>query len=126
MSRTHATLSVRQGKVQLEDSSTSGTYVTSHEGDEFFMRRETMILPGSGTISPALRPAEEAAEVIHFNVTKHPTSQWTTQQIVEAFPWDTAPRYLLRDRDNVYGTDFRKRVRSMCIEEVVTASRRPW
>jgi len=68
VSRTHATVSVRYGKVQLEDSSSSGTYVTTRDGDEFFMRRETMILPGSGTISPALRPAEETAEVIHFSV----------------------------------------------------------
>lgn len=68
VSRKHATVSVRQGKVQLEDSSSSGTYVTTCEGDEFFMRRETMILPGSGIISPALQPSEETAEVIHFTV----------------------------------------------------------
>lgn len=68
VSRKHATLSVQQGKVQLEDSSSSGTYVTTGEGDEYFMRRETMILIGSGTISPALRPTEETAEVIHFSL----------------------------------------------------------
>jgi transposase InsO family protein len=62
-----------------------------------------------------------------FDVTEHPTSQWrTTQQIVEAFPWDTAPRCLLRERDRVYGTDFRKRVCSLDIEEILTAPRSPW
>ena len=60
------------------------------------------------------------------NVTEHPTARWTGQQIVEAFPWDTAPQYLLRDRDGIYGCDFQKRVKSMGIEEVLTAPRSPW
>ncbi len=64
--------------------------------------------------------------VIHFNVTAHPTAEWTAQQVVEAFPWDTAPRYLLRDRDGIYGGWFRQRVQSMGIEEVVTAYHCPW
>src|ERR1700694_5332517 len=46
--------------------------------------------------------------------------------LTEAFPWDTAPRYLLRDRDKSYGSAFRDRVRAMGIEEVVTAPRSPW
>ena len=64
--------------------------------------------------------------VIHFNVTAHPTAQWTAQQVVEAFPWDSAPKYLLRDRDSIYGEWFRRRVQSMGIEEVVTAYHSPW
>jgi len=60
-------------------------------------------------------------KVVHFNVTEHPTAQWTGQQIIEAFPWDTAPRYLLRDRDGIYGIQFQRRVKSMGIEEVLTA-----
>jgi transposase InsO family protein len=59
-------------------------------------------------------------------VTKHPTTEWTTQQIVEAFPWDSAPRYLLRDRDGVYGQVFRRRVAGLGIEEIVTAPQSPW
>ena len=46
--------------------------------------------------------AHERRRIVHFNITEHPTAQWTTQQIVEAFPWETAPRYLLRDRDAIY------------------------
>lgn len=64
--------------------------------------------------------------VVHFNVTANPTAEWTAQQIVEAFPWDTAPRFLLRDRDSIYGDVFRKRVDSMDIEEVITAYKSPW
>ena len=48
--------------------------------------------------------------VIHFNVTKHPTAQWTARQLVEAFPFDTAPRYLLRDGDGIYGDRVRRRI----------------
>lgn len=50
----------------------------------------------------------------------------SAQQIVEAFPWDTAPRYLLRDRGSTYGNVFRRRVQSLNIEEVLTAYRSPW
>ena len=64
--------------------------------------------------------------VVHFNVTAHPTANWTAQQIIEAFPWDTAPKYLLRDRDSIYGAYFRQRLRNMDIKEVVTAPRSPW
>jgi len=56
---------------------------------------------------------------------QNPSSQWTAQQIVEAFPFDTAPRYLLRDCDDSYGAKFRNRVRSFGIEEVLTAPRSP-
>ena len=65
-------------------------------------------------------------KVVHFNVTEHPTAQWSGQQIIEAFPWDTAPEYLLRDRDAIYGSQFQRRVKSMGTEEVLTAPRSPW
>ena len=62
---------------------------------------------------------------IHFNVTAHPTAEWTARQIPEAFPWDGAPRYLLHDRDSIYGGTFRRRVEEMGIREVLTAPRSP-
>jgi putative transposase len=65
-------------------------------------------------------------KVVHFNVTPHPTAVWTARQILEAFPEDTAPRYLLRDRDQIYGEEFRHRVEGMQIEEVITAPRSPF
>lgn len=66
------------------------------------------------------------ALVVHFHVTEHPTAAWTAQQIIEAFPEETAPRFLLRDRECVYGEYFRDRVKAMAIEEVVTAAHSPW
>jgi putative transposase len=64
--------------------------------------------------------------VIHFEVTQNPTQTWLARQITEAFPWDTAPRYLLRDRDTSHGICFQNRARAMRIEEVLTAPRSPW
>ena len=65
--------------------------------------------------------------IVHFNVTAHPTARWTAQQIVEAFPADgTEPRYLLRDRDSIYGDYFRHRVKGMGIREVLISPRSPW
>jgi putative transposase len=65
-------------------------------------------------------------KVIHFEVTQNPTQVWLSRQMTEAFPWETAPRYLLRDRDKSYGPAFRYRVEAMGIEEVLTAPRSPW
>ena len=70
--------------------------------------------------------AHHRRRVIHFNVTAHPSSEWTARQIAEAFPWDSAPRYLLRDRDSIYGASFRQTVREMGAQEVLTAPRSPW
>jgi putative transposase len=70
--------------------------------------------------------AHERRRIVHFNVTEHPTAAWTAQQVVEAFPWETAPRYLLRDRDRIYSTAFRQRVQHMGIDEVVIAPHSPW
>ncbi|MGA2262506.1 MAG: integrase core domain-containing protein [Acidobacteriota bacterium] len=70
--------------------------------------------------------AHERRRVIHFNVTEHPTAAWRAQQILQAFSWDTAPRYLLRDRDSIYGETFRRQVSSLEISEVLTAPQSPW
>ena len=70
--------------------------------------------------------AHDRRRVVHVNVTDAPTAQWTAQQIVEAFPWETAPRYLLRDRDAVYGVVFSSRVQALGIREVKAAPRSPW
>ena len=64
--------------------------------------------------------------IVHFNVTTNPTAQWTARQIVEAFPFEEAPRFLLRDRDGIYGQDFQDRMENMGIEEVLIAFRSPW
>jgi len=69
--------------------------------------------------------AHERRRILHFGVTAHPTAEWTTQQLREAFPWDTAPRYLLRDRDRIFGDAFSKQVQDMAIQELL-APRSLW
>jgi putative transposase len=70
--------------------------------------------------------AHDRRKIMRTAVTEHPTAAWLSRQVTEAFPWDTAPRYLLRDRDTSYGSDFRSRVEAMCITEVIAAPRSPW
>ena len=65
-------------------------------------------------------------KILHFNITQHPSAIWTAQQITEAFPFDSCPRFILRDRDRIYGKYFQKRVKHMGIDEVLIAPRSPW
>ena len=70
--------------------------------------------------------AHDRRRILHFAVTSHPTAEWTAQQLREAFPWNTAPRYLLRDRDRIFGHDFVEQVKAMGIKQVLSAPRSPW
>jgi transposase InsO family protein len=70
--------------------------------------------------------AHDRWRIVHFNVTEHPTAPWTAQQVVDAFPWETAPRSLLRDRDAIYSTACRQRGKHMGIEAAKIAPRSPW
>ena len=65
-------------------------------------------------------------ELVHVNVTDHPTAAWTAHQLVESFPEETAPKYLLRDRDAIYGDLFARRVKGLGISEILIAPRAPW
>jgi len=70
--------------------------------------------------------AHDRRRILHFNVTAHPTAEWTAQQLREAFPFDQLPRYLLRDRDGIFGEAFRRQVRAMSIHDVLSTARSPW
>jgi putative transposase len=73
--------------------------------------------------------AETIAGIDFFTVptaTFRPTAAWTAQQMIEAFPEDASPRFLLRDRDSIYGAEFCSRVKGMQIEELITAPHSPW
>src|SRR5216683_314954 len=69
--------------------------------------------------------AHERRRIIHTAVTEHPTAAWLSRQVTEALPWDTAPRYLLRDRDGSYGAYFCNRVQAMGITEVIRRRAHP-
>src|SRR5260370_859689 len=65
-------------------------------------------------------------QIVWLGVTAHPTAEWIANQITEAFGWERAPHYLIRDRDGVYGEIFIRRLRSMGIRDRPTAPRSPW
>ncbi len=70
--------------------------------------------------------AHDRRKILHFNVTEHPTARWTGEQLIQAFPDDSRPRYLLRDRDSIYGEEFNERVQAIGIEQIMAAPRSPW
>ncbi len=70
--------------------------------------------------------AHHRRRVLHFNVTANPTAEWTARQVIHAFPEETAPPFLVRDRDKIYGERYRRAVEVLGIEDIVTAARSPW
>jgi transposase InsO family protein len=69
--------------------------------------------------------AHDRRRILHVAVTAQPTAEWTPQQLREAFPWGTAPQYVLRDRDRIFGREFKEQLKDMGIREVLGAPRVP-
>jgi putative transposase len=70
--------------------------------------------------------AHDRRRILSINVTSNPSAAWTANQVVQAFPWESTPRYLLGDRDSIYGDRFRHRVKHLGIQQVIIARRSPW
>ena len=70
--------------------------------------------------------SNDRRRILHLNVTGHPSATWTAEQLVEACGMDECPKYLLRDRDAIYGWEFSQRAKTPGIQEVLTAYRSPW
>ena len=107
-------------------SETWRTFVTNHVRDLVAIDFFTVPTARLRVLFVFVVLAHDRRRVLHFNVTEHPTAAWTAQQIVDAFPDDSAPSYLLRDRDSVYGHVFRQRVKGRGVGEVLTAPQSPW
>ena len=107
-------------------SQTWRTFLTNHVRDLVAIDFFTVPTAQLRVLFVLVVLAHHRRRVVHFNVTEHPTAAWTTQQLVDAFPDDSAPPYLLRDRDSIYGLAFRQRVKGMRIREVLTAPHSPW
>jgi len=107
-------------------SQTWKTFLSNHAGDIIGIDFFTVPTATFRNLYCFIILLHKRRQVVHFNVTEHPTATWTAQQLIEAFPEDTAPRFLLRDRDSIYGNDFRQRVAGMQIEEVITTPQSPW
>ena len=70
--------------------------------------------------------SHDRRKIIHFNITKHPTDEWTSRQLIEACPWSSDYKYLIRDRDSRYASSFKERLSQLKIEEIKTSYRSPW
>ena len=113
-------------KRRTPPSQTWRTFLTNHVQDLVSIDFFTVPTAQLRVLFVLVVLAHHRRRVLHFNVTEHPTAAWTAQQIVDTFPDDTAPAYLLRDRDTIFGDSFRRRVKGMQIQEVLTAVRSPW
>ena len=111
---------------RIPPSQTWRTFLTNHVRDLVSLDFFTVPTARLRVLFVLIVLAHQRRCVVHFNVTEHPTAAWTAQQIVDAFPDESAPSYLLRDRDSVYGHAFRQRVKGMGIAEVLTAPHSPW
>ena len=107
-------------------SQTWRTFLDNHVGDLVAVDFFTVPTATFEVLFVFLILSHDRRKVLHFNVTDHPSAEWTARQISEAFPYETAPRYLLRDRDSIYGKVLSDRLKSMDIVEVITAARSPW
>jgi putative transposase len=112
--------------VQRPPSQTWKTFLQNHIGE--IVATDFFIVPTVSlrVLFVFLVVEHQRRKVLHFAVTEHPTAEWVAQQMVEAFTERDAPRYLIRDRDASYANEFRRRIQSLGIKEVVTAPRSPW
>src|SRR5438067_10277877 len=113
-------------KRRLPPSQTWRTFLTNHVRDLVSIDFFTVPTARLRVLFVFVVLSHERRRVVHFNITEHPTTEWAAQQMVEAFPDDLAPRYLIRDRDGIYGKYFQHRVQGMGIQQVRTAPRSPW
>jgi putative transposase len=113
-------------KRRVPPSQTWRTFLTNHVQDLVSIDFFTVPAARLRMLFILVVLAHDRRRIVHFNVTEHPTAVWTAQQIVAAFPDDSAPSYLLHDRDPVFGEHFRRRMKGLRIEEVLTAPHSPW
>ena len=103
-------------------SRTWRTFLANHVGDLVSIDFFTVATARLRVLFVLVVLAHHRRHVLHFNVTEHPTADWTAQQIVDTFPDDTARAYLLRDRDRIHGDSFRRRVLHFNVTEHPTAA----
>ena len=107
-------------------SQTWRTFLTNHLAAAASMDFFTVPTPTGRVLFVLVVLSHRRRRIVHVNVTDHPTAIWSAQQVIDAFPHDTAPRWLHRDRDRIYGEAFRRRLAGMGIAEVVSAPASPW
>ncbi len=106
----HATVSKYINRHRKPPSQSWKTFLKNHAPDLVSIDFLTVPTATFRVLYVFLVLSHERRSVLHFAITEHPTAEWTAQQMIEAFPYDTAPTYVLRDRDSIYGREFRRRV----------------
>lgn len=112
--------------IKRPPSQTWKTFLRNHVGDIVSIDFFTVPTIRLRVLFVFLVIEHQRRKVLHFGVTEHPTAEWAAQQVVEAFSERTAKRFLIRDRDSIYGQAFRSSVRELGISEVITAPQSPW
>jgi type II secretory pathway pseudopilin PulG len=102
------------------------TFLRSHAPDIAAMDLFVVPTISFGLLYALVIVRLDCRALVWINVTAHPTAEWVAPQITEAFPWDEAPRYLIRDHDRIYGSVVTRRMRSMGIRDRPTAPASPW
>jgi transposase len=107
-------------------SQTWRTFLTNHLASAASMDFFTVSTLTGRVLFVLVILSHQRRRIVHVNITAHPTAIWTAQQVVDAFPDETAPRWLHRDRDRIYGDAFQRRLAGMGVAEVVSAPASPW
>ncbi|MBK9304461.1 MAG: transposase family protein [bacterium] len=102
------------------------TFLTNHLGETVAVDFLTVPTVMFKTLHVFVVLSLERRRIVHLNVTRHPTAAWTAMQLRLAFPFETAPRFLVRDRDGVYGFEVQQAIESLGIEQLVISPRSPW
>jgi putative transposase len=113
-------------RVPRPPSQTWRTFLTNHLASAASMDFFTVSTLTGRVLFVLVVLTHQRRRIVHGNITDHPTATWSAQQVVDAFPDDTAPRWLHRDRDRIYGDAFQRRLVGMGIGEVVSARASPW
>jgi transposase InsO family protein len=103
-----------------------GTFLRNHAPDVAAMDLFVVPTIGFDLLHAFIIVRLDRRELVWVNVTTNPTAEWVARQITEAFPWDGAPGYMIRDRDRIYGTVVTRRLRAMGIRDKPTAPASPW
>ena len=121
-----ATVSKYLVTVRKPPSQTWRTFLDNHAKD--FVSLDFLTVPTATfrVLFVLVILSHDRRRILHFNVTKNPTAAWTARQLIEACGMDEEPKYLLRDRDRIYGNQFANQAVALGIQEVVTAPRSPW
>jgi hypothetical protein len=115
-----------RGGKRAKGSQTWLTFLRNHVGEMVSIDFFTVPTIWFKNLYAFIILSHERRRVVHFGVTTNPTSDWAANQVTGAFPWDTAPRFMIRDGDSIFDAYFQRRVGNMGIEEVVTAPKSPW